>query len=39
MPFDIGGFSGSIIDTPGFDDSELSDSEILKRIANWMEAT
>jgi putative ribosome biogenesis GTPase RsgA len=39
LPFSIDGFSGSIIDTPGFDDTYLSDAEVLQKIANWMEFT
>ncbi|KAI9863924.1 MAG: hypothetical protein M1824_005962 [Vezdaea acicularis] len=26
-----------LVDTPGFDDTNLSDTEVLRRIANWME--
>lgn len=39
MPFQLDHFKGSIIDTPGFDDTHLSDTQILEKIANWMEAT
>ncbi|KAH0019343.1 hypothetical protein KCU78_g6839, partial [Aureobasidium melanogenum] len=39
LPFGFNGFNGSIIDTPGFDDSHLSDATVLKEIANWMEFT
>jgi hypothetical protein len=37
MPFEIAHFKGSIIDTPGFDDTNLSDTDVLVRISNWME--
>ncbi|KAG9606371.1 hypothetical protein KCU97_g30, partial [Aureobasidium melanogenum] len=39
LPFSINGFDGSIIDTPGFDDTHLSDALVLEKIANWMEFT
>ncbi|KAF2823259.1 hypothetical protein CC86DRAFT_237621, partial [Ophiobolus disseminans] len=39
MPFQLDDFKGSIIDTPGFDDTHLTDTQILEKIANWMEAT
>ena len=26
-----------LVDTPGFSDTELSDTEILKRIAGWLQ--
>jgi hypothetical protein len=39
LPFSVNGFNGSIIDTPGFDDSHLSDATVLGEIANWMEFT
>lgn len=28
-----------LADTPGFDDSKLSDTEVLTRLANWLEYT
>ena len=39
MPFEVDGFRGSIIDTPGFDDTQLTDTEVLHRISNWMDLT
>lgn len=39
MPFQLDNFRGSIIDTPGFDDTHLTDTEVLTKIANWMERT
>ena len=39
IPFDIDGHRGSIIDTPGFDDTYLTDTEVLRRISDWMDMT
>jgi len=39
MPFEIDGFRGSIIDTPGFDDTHLTDTEVLRLISDWMDMT
>ncbi|KAK3366765.1 hypothetical protein B0T24DRAFT_681955 [Lasiosphaeria ovina] len=39
IPFDINGFRGSIIDTPRFDDTHLTDTEVLRRISEWMDTT
>ena len=32
----LGGQRLVIVDTPGFDDTHVSDSEILSRIASWL---
>lgn len=37
--FEIGDEQGIFIDTPGFDDTYLSDTEILKNITLWMGRT
>lgn len=39
IPFCIDGFHGSIIDTPGFDDTYLTDTAVLRRISDWMDMT
>ncbi|OIW24562.1 hypothetical protein CONLIGDRAFT_691936 [Coniochaeta ligniaria NRRL 30616] len=39
IPFNIDGFHGSIIDTPGFDDTYLTDTAVLRRISDWMDMT
>jgi hypothetical protein len=39
MQFELDGCKGSIIDTPGFDDTRLTETQILEKIANWMEIT
>jgi len=31
------GYRMVIVDTPGFDDSSKSDSEVLKEIASWLQ--
>jgi hypothetical protein len=28
-----------VVDTPGFDDTEVGDAEILRRIATWLEVS
>ncbi|KIP04288.1 hypothetical protein PHLGIDRAFT_129625 [Phlebiopsis gigantea 11061_1 CR5-6] len=38
-PFQLAGRSVILIDTPGFDDSEISDVEVLKRISGFLELT
>ncbi|KAG8914471.1 hypothetical protein FRC02_004976 [Tulasnella sp. 418] len=35
--FDYRGHRIYLLDTPGFDDTHVSDTDILKRIANWLE--
>ncbi|KAF8853213.1 hypothetical protein BDZ45DRAFT_598912 [Acephala macrosclerotiorum] len=35
----IGGCSVTLVDTPGFDDSKRSDTEILTLIADWLESS
>jgi len=35
--FTIDGHNVRLVDTPGFSDTELSDTEILKRIAEWLQ--
>lgn len=37
--FQVDGQPIALFDTPGFDDSELSDTEILKRITAFLTAT
>ncbi|KAH8903541.1 hypothetical protein BR93DRAFT_884954 [Coniochaeta sp. PMI_546] len=39
IPFNVDGFHGSIIDTPGFDDTYLTDTAVLRRISDWMDMT
>ena len=36
MPFKIGACNVTLVDTPGFDDTTRSDTEILRLIAAWM---
>ncbi|KUJ13444.1 uncharacterized protein LY89DRAFT_542185, partial [Mollisia scopiformis] len=38
-PANINGVNVALIDTPGFDDTERSDSEILEDVATWLAAT
>ena len=33
---DKDGTTVTLVDTPGFDDNQLSDFEVLKRIAEWI---
>ena len=37
--FGIVGRRVVLVDTPGFDDTDLSDTEILRRIAVWLAAS
>ena len=37
--FQMDGRIGCLIDTPGFDDTYLSDTEVLEQIANWLALT
>ncbi|KAF9465616.1 P-loop containing nucleoside triphosphate hydrolase protein [Collybia nuda] len=39
VPFEIGGRSVTLIDTPGFDDTTKSDTDILKLIAGFLETS
>jgi hypothetical protein len=39
LPFDIGGRKVILLDTPGFDDTSISDFDILDKIADYMNAT
>ncbi|KAF9461786.1 P-loop containing nucleoside triphosphate hydrolase protein [Collybia nuda] len=39
VPFEIGGRSVTLIDTPGFDDTNKSDTDILKLIAGFLQAS
>ncbi|KAG9088090.1 hypothetical protein FS749_002422 [Ceratobasidium sp. UAMH 11750] len=38
-PFQINGREVQLVDTPGFDDTELSDTEILQRISGYLSTT
>jgi rubrerythrin len=37
--FKIGNTKITLVDTPGFDDTNLSDTEVLTRLANWLKYT
>lgn len=37
--FDYGGYTITLIDTPGFNDTTRSETEILKEIADWLDST
>jgi predicted GTPase len=39
MPFEIDGRSITLIDTPGFDDTTRSDTDILKMIAGFLQTS
>ncbi|KAG0649196.1 GTP-binding A [Hyphodiscus hymeniophilus] len=39
VPFRIGNENVMLVDTPGFSDTNISDTEILRRIAAWMKDT
>lgn len=39
VPFKIGNQDVLLVDTPGFDDTNVNDTEILTRIADWMKET
>ena len=39
MQFELDGCKGSIIDTPGFDDTTRSDMQILQMISDWLQDT
>lgn len=39
VPCTIGGENVMLVDTPGFSDTNISDTEILRRIATWMTDT
>ena len=38
-PFTLGGRTVTLIDTPGFDDTSKTDTDILKLIASFLEVT
>ena len=37
MKCEVGPYSVTLVDTPGFDDNSRSDTEILKLIADWLQ--
>lgn len=37
--FEVGGHMVRLVDTPGFNDDELTDAEVLSMIAEWMKKT
>jgi predicted GTPase len=39
MPFELDGRSITLIDTPGFDDTTKSDTDILKMIAGFLQTS
>jgi predicted GTPase len=39
IPFELGGRSITLIDTPGFDDTTRSDTDILKMIAEFLQTS
>lgn len=39
MDFKLDGHDVTLVDTPGFDDSKRSDTEILILIANWLKSS
>jgi predicted GTPase len=39
IPFELGGQTVTLIDTPGFDDTNRSDADVLKMIAMFLKLT
>lgn len=37
--FEVGGHLVRLVDTPGFNDDELTDAQVLLMIADWMKKT
>ncbi|KAL0630929.1 hypothetical protein Q9L58_010217 [Maublancomyces gigas] len=37
--FEVGGYMVRLVDTPGFNDDELTDAQVLSMIADWMKKT
>lgn len=35
--FEVQGHTVELVDTPGFNDDEMTDTDVLKLIADWME--